>query len=104
MELNKNYSKVLEGLTTLGYDDLDELPHHFKELLSDSITVTEQVLNLPVVIGSIGSDTKDKFGIKKRIEEDAQNPCDLCKYKGDGNITTECNWCLDNNDYSQYYL
>ena len=49
MELNKNYNKVLQGLTAFGYDDLDELPEHLKKLLSDSISVTEQVLILPVV-------------------------------------------------------
>jgi len=63
-----------------------------------------KALTIPVVTGSIGEDKKDKFVVKKITAQESQNPCNLCKYKGDGSVTKECDWCLDNNDYNQYYL
>jgi len=59
----------------------------------------------PIVNCSIGNLTRDSFGIVKEVENNDQNPCDLCKYvpKIDS-ISDECRWCLTVNSEAQYYI
>ena len=64
-----------------------------------------KLLNLPVVTGSIGKDTKPTL-MTMTIEERKKYgiACNLCKYENTPLKSLECRKCVTENELHQYYL